>query len=57
MQLLGECRVNIEYMYAFVKGRGNQATIIFRFDDINRAIAILKGHNVTILGPDDILGD
>jgi hypothetical protein len=36
-------------MYAFVERSGDNAVIIFRFDDIDEAISALKENNVTIL--------
>jgi hypothetical protein len=40
--------VNIEYMYAFTFKHGDQAVLVFRFDQPDRAIAALKaaGHDV-----------
>ncbi len=42
-------KVNVEYMYAFVEGSSNNALIVFRFDNNNRAIEILSYNNVKIL--------
>jgi hypothetical protein len=36
-------------MYAFVERCGGNAVIIFRFDEIDRAIATLKNNNFTVL--------
>jgi hypothetical protein len=40
--------VNIEYMYAFAFRRGEEAVLVFRFDNADKAVAALKaaGHNV-----------
>ena len=48
--------VNVEYMYAFVQCNGNCATLIFRFDDLDRAIEALKAQGVPIIGPEQITG-
>lgn len=56
LQCLYSEGVNVEYMYAFVQRDGNCATLIFRFDDIDRAISILQARNIPIIGPDQIMG-
>jgi hypothetical protein len=42
--------VNIEYMYAFTFGRGDTAVLIFRFDDPDAAIALLRGTGINLAG-------
>ncbi|MFK5926938.1 MAG: ACT domain-containing protein [Desulfuromusa sp.] len=49
LQILDNNNVNVEYMYAFVERSGDNAVIIFRFDDIDEAIAALTKHGVKIL--------
>lgn len=49
LQALDADRINVEYMYAFVERCGGNAVIIFRFDEIDGAIATLTKNNVTIL--------
>lgn len=41
--------LNVEYMYAFVNKTGENAVLIFRFDDIDRAIISLQKDGFTIL--------
>ncbi len=41
--------VNVEYMYAFVQRDTCSATLIFRFDDIDRAVETLQARNIPIL--------
>jgi len=41
--------LNVEYMYAFVERSGKNAVIIFRFDEIDRAIKTLTNEGITIL--------
>jgi hypothetical protein len=49
LQTLDADRINVEYMYAFVERCGGNAVIIFRFDEIDRAISTLKNNNFTVL--------
>jgi hypothetical protein len=41
--------LNVEYMYAFVNKSGENAVLIFRFDDMDKAIAALQQAKITIL--------
>ena len=41
--------INVEYMYAFVNKSGENAVLIFRFDDIDKAMTALQRDNFTIL--------
>src|SRR5512141_283391 len=48
LQTLDSESINVEYMYAFVERCGENAVIIFRFDETEKAIATLhsKGFNI-----------
>ena len=47
-------QVNVEYMYAFVLKSAVNATIIFRFDDIDKAIQCLQQAGIKILRGEEI---
>ncbi|MDH3950687.1 MAG: amino acid-binding protein, partial [Deltaproteobacteria bacterium] len=47
---LFENGINVEYMYAFVQQSGQNAVIIFRFDDIDNAVDVLMQNGVTVIG-------
>ena len=49
LQVLDRGGVNVEYMYAFVERCGENAVIIFRFDNPEEAISVLTGAGVTVL--------
>lgn len=49
LTLLEGSGVNIEYMYAFTFGRLDKAVLIFRFDDMDRAIELLKHAEINVL--------
>ena len=42
--------INIEYMYAFVNQSGQNAVMIFRFDDTDKALGVLNKSGMKILG-------
>ena len=46
--------VNIEYMYAFAFRRGEEAVLVFRFDNAEKAIAALKASGNNVLGSVDL---
>jgi hypothetical protein len=49
LSVLAGSGVNVEYMYAFVERNGENAVMIFRFDDPDRAIALLQESSLTVL--------
>jgi hypothetical protein len=46
--------LNVEYMYAFVNKTGEDAVLIFRFDEIDKAIEVLQASGFTILTGEQI---
>ena len=46
---LEDTSINIEYMYAFPFGRGENAVLIFRFDDQDAAIKQLQAAGVSMI--------
>ncbi len=49
LDLLDSQGVNVEYMYAFIERSSDNAVIIFRFDENDKAITVLQGAGITIL--------
>jgi hypothetical protein len=49
LEVLARENINVEYLYAFVERRGENAVIIFRFDNLDAAIDTLNRHQFTIL--------
>lgn len=49
LEILDQGKVNVEYMYAFVERCGENAVIIFRFDNTDDAILVLTQGGITIL--------
>jgi hypothetical protein len=46
--------INVEYMYAFVQKSGGNAIIIFRFDELEKAIGTLQKAGVRILKGEEV---
>ena len=49
LEVLSGNGINIEYLYAFVEKSGQNAVIIFRFDDPDTAIEVLQKNGLTVL--------
>jgi hypothetical protein len=49
LQVLDADGINVEYMYAFVEHCGENAVMIFRFDETQKAIATLSGKGFNVL--------
>jgi hypothetical protein len=46
--------INVEYMYAFVQQSGGNALIIFRFDELEKAIIVLQNAGIRILKGEEV---
>jgi len=54
LKSIKEANLNVEYMYAFVNKTGENAVLIFRFEDMDRAIESLMKDGFTILKSEEI---
>ena len=54
LETLEECKVNIEYMYAFVGRSGENAVVVFRVEDIDRAIKLLQESGIKLMDGKEI---
>lgn len=48
LSVIEACELNIEYMYAFPFRHGDKAVLVFRFDDVDEAIARLQDKGVNM---------
>jgi hypothetical protein len=51
---VNEVGLNVEYMYAFVNKSGENAVLIFRFDEMDKAIEVLRDKGFTLLSGEQI---
>ena len=56
LKTLEDCEVNIEYMYAALEKKSENAVIIIRVDDIDDDIKKLEKQNVTLLSSAQVYG-
>lgn len=54
LDIIGEYGINIEYMYAFTFHMGENAIMVFRFDDPDKAVSTLQAKGVKVLPGLDI---
>jgi hypothetical protein len=54
LKVLDENKINIEYMYAFVEKRADKAMLVFRFDDLDKAIKVLAANSIGVIGKKDM---
>lgn len=54
LNILGDSGINVEYMYAFVEKSSKNAVVIFRIENIDNSISVLKEHGVNILTNEEI---
>jgi hypothetical protein len=56
LQVLEAQKLSVEYMYAFSMRAGGDAVMVFRFDDMDRALAALQSAGVNVFKPVDLFG-
>lgn len=54
LKVLGAAGINVEYMYAFVRKSAQNAIVIFRFDEPDRAGAVLWTAGVRVLTGEEV---
>lgn len=53
---LWKAGLDVGYMYAFVQSSGENAVMIFRFEDPDKAIQVFRESNVRILSGEEVYG-
>ncbi len=54
LESLSQNEIAVEYLYSFVRRSGNSALIIFRVDDGDKAVQVLKQAGVKMLSQDEV---
>ena len=49
MDILVKANLNVEYMYSFIKPNTKDAVMIFRFEQLDKAVTIFKENNVNVV--------
>ena len=56
LRVLSQHDINVEYMYAFAEKKSDQALVVFRFEDPEKAIRVLTENHIAIARQTDLLG-
>ena len=54
LAILDKHALSVEYMYAFTYGRSNKAIIVFRFENPEKAIAMLKDEPIDLVRAEEL---
>ncbi len=54
LKVIEEAVLNVEYMYAFVNKSGENAVMIFRFEEVDEALKVLQEKGITTLSSTQI---
>jgi hypothetical protein len=49
LEIMQKSDINVEYMYAFVQQSGNNAVMIFRFENVAQAVKVLETGGITVI--------
>ena len=55
LKLLQSTNINVEYMYGFVEKFSNKALLVFRFENIDKALEVLKKNKIKVVRKDQIV--
>jgi len=56
LKTLESIGLNVEYMYAVITRSGNNAVVVFRFDEPERAVRALQEAGIRVLSSQDVYG-
>ncbi|WP_407376311.1 amino acid-binding protein [Methanobrevibacter sp.] len=54
LAIFDEKGINLEYLYAFVGAKSNEAVVVMRLENMEKAIDALESKNIKILDSEDI---
>jgi hypothetical protein len=54
LKVLSENKINIEYMYGFVEKASDKALMVFKFEDIDKAIEVLCANSIPVVAKETI---
>ena len=56
LTVLADNNINLEYMYGFVEKTSEKALMVFKFDNLEKAIEVLQANNIPIVDEKVALG-
>lgn len=55
MKILADAEISVEYCYAFLAKKSNDALMIFRVEDNKKVASLLKENGITLIQQDDLV--
>ncbi|MCU0666544.1 MAG: ACT domain-containing protein [Candidatus Omnitrophica bacterium] len=55
LKVLSQDGINLEYMYGFVEKFSKNALLVLRFDQPDKAVALLKKNKIRVIGKEEIV--
>jgi len=55
VDILSKAKLNVEYMYAFVEKQKEKAIIVFKIENVDKAIEVLTKNKVRLLPAKDVI--
>ena len=56
LEILTNADINVEYLYAFVEKKSDQAIVVLRTDDTDAGIKALKAGGENLISPEELYG-
>ena len=56
LEILTNADINVEYLYAFVEKKSDQAIVVLRTDDTDAGIKALKAGGANLISPEELYG-
>ena len=53
---LSRVGINVEYMYAFVEKKEDNAVVVLRVEDLEKTVSVLQSQGVAILSAEEVYG-
>jgi hypothetical protein len=50
LKVFSQSNINVEYMYGFVEKKSDKALLVFRFDEPDKALELLKKKKIKVIG-------
>ncbi len=54
LEILEKAGLNVEYMYAFTLKRNDKGVLVFRFDDPDAALRVLRAGGISVVGSSEL---
>ena len=54
LRILSEADISIEYLYSFVRNAGKDALIVFRVNELEKAVEVLEKKNIRLLSQEEV---